>query len=156
MSQKIEIIEKLKQTRQEIKDLVADIPPEKEIYPEWGLKELLAHFAGWDDATAAGVRGCLAGENPIIVAPRGPNEYNARTVSERESLPLGHIIKEWELNRKLLLDLVEQIPEDKFDTQTIYPWGEEGTLADLALGMAEHELFHIGEIRELKPGLVAE
>lgn len=154
MSQKAEIIEKLTKTRQEIKDLVADIPPEKEIYPEWGLKELLAHFAGWDDATAAGVRGCLAGDNPIIVAPRGPNEYNARTVSERESLPLGHIIKEWELNRKLLLDLVEKIPEDKFDTHTVYPWTEEGTLADLILGMAEHELFHIGEIRELKPGLV--
>jgi len=154
MNQKAEIIEKLIKTRQEIKDLVADIPPEKEIYPEWGLKELLAHFAGWDDATAAGVRGCLAGENPIIVAPRGPNEYNARTVSERESLPLGHIIKEWELNRELLLSLAQKIPEDKFDTQTIYPWGEEGTLADLILGMAEHELFHIGEIRELKPGLV--
>ncbi len=156
MSQKTEIIEKLKQTRQELKDLVADIPPEKEIYPEWGLKELLAHFAGWDDATIASVRGCLAGQNPIIVAPRGADEYNARTVSERETLPLGHIIKEWELNRELLLDLVEQIPEEKFDTQTIYPWGEEGMLGNLIIGMAEHELFHIGEVSELKPGLMAE
>ena len=156
MSQKTEIIEKLTRTRQEIKELIADIPPEKEIYPEWGLKELLAHFAGWDDATIAGVRGCLSGQNPIIVAPRGPNDYNARTVSERESLPLGHIIKEWELNRELLLDLVQQIPEDKFDTETIYPWGEEGSLGDLILGMAGHELFHIREISELKPGLMGQ
>jgi len=154
MSQKNEIIEKLIKTRQELKDLVADIAPEKEIYPEWGVKELLAHFAGWDDAAIAGVRGALAGKNPIIVAPRGPDDYNARTVSERESLPLGHIIKEWELNRELLLDLVNQIPEEKFDTQTIYPWGEEGLLGNLIVGMAEHELFHIGEIRELKPGLM--
>jgi hypothetical protein len=154
MSKKAEIIAKLVQTRQELKNLVADIPPEKEIYPEWSVKELLAHFAGWDDAAVAGVRGVLAGKNPIIVAPLGPDDYNARTVSERESLPLAHIIKEWELNRELLLDLVEQIPEDKFDTQTIYPWGEEGTLGDLILGMAGHELFHIGEIRELKPGLM--
>lgn len=155
MSKKAEIIEKLLKTRQELKDLVADIAPEKEIYPEWGVKELLAHFAGWDDAAIAGVRGALAGKNPIIVAPRGADDYNARTVSERESLPLGHIIKEWALNRELLLDLVEQIPENKFDTQTIYPWGEEGTLGDLIVGMAEHELFHIGEISELKPGLMA-
>jgi hypothetical protein len=154
MSKKTEIIEKLTKTRQELTDLVADIPPEKEIYPEWGLKELLAHFAGWDDAAIAGVRGALAGKDPIIVAPLGPNDYNARTVSERETLPLPHIIKEWKLNRELLLDLVEQIPEDKFDTQTVYPWGEEGTLANLIIGMAEHELFHIGEVRELKPGLV--
>ena len=154
MSTKAEIIEKLVKTRQELKDLVADIPPEKEIYPEWGLKELLAHFAGWDDAAAAGVRGALAGKDPIIVAPLGPNDYNARTVSERETLPLAHIIKEWELNRELLLDLVEQIPEDKLDTMTVYPWGEEGKLGDLIVGMAEHELFHIGEVRELKPGLM--
>lgn len=154
MGKKTEILEKLKQTRQELKDLVSDIPPEKEIYPEWGLKELLAHFAGWDDATIAGVRGCLSGQDPIIVAPRGADDYNARTVSERESLPLGHIIKEWELNRELLLDLVEQIHEEKFDTQTIYPWGEEGTLGEMILGMAGHELFHIGEILELKPGLM--
>ena len=154
MSQEAEIIAKLKETRQEIKELLSDIPPEKEIYPEWGLKELLAHFAGWDDATLTGVRGCLAGQNPIIIAPRGADDYNARTVSERETLPIGHIIKEWELNRELLLDLVKQIPEEKFDTQTIYPWGEEGTLANLVLGMAGHELFHIGEIKELKPGLL--
>ena len=154
MSQKTEIVAKLLKTRQELKDLVADIPPEKEIYPEWGLKELLAHFAGWDDAAAAGVRGALAGEDPIIVAPRGPNDFNARTVSERETLPLGLIIKEWEHNRKELLELAESVPEDKYDTRTIYPWGEEGTLGELILGMAEHELYHIAEIKELKPGLM--
>ncbi len=154
MSKRAEILEKLRRTRQELTDLVSDIPPEKEIYPEWGLKELLAHFAGWDDATLSGVRACLAGKNPIIIAPLGPDDYNSRTVNEREALPLGHIIKEWELNRELLLDLVKQIPEDKLDTRTVYPWGEEGTLANLVLGMAEHELFHIGEIRELKPGLI--
>jgi len=156
MSQKEEIIKKLKQTRQELKDLVADIPPEKEIYPTWKLKELLAHFAGWDDAAADGVRSALTGEDPIIVAPRGQDDYNARTVSERETLPLGHIIKEWELNRDLLMDLVEQVPEEKLDTQTVYPWGEKGTLANLVLGMAEHELYHIAEIKELKPSLIAQ
>ena len=155
MSQKAEIIKKLVQTRQELTDLVADIPPEKEIYPEWGVKELLAHFAGWDDAAVAGVQGALNGENPIIVAPRGPDDYNARTVSERETLPLELIIKEWEHNREALMALVESVPEDKFDTQTVYPWGEEGSLADLILGMAGHELYHIAEIRELKPGLMA-
>ncbi len=154
MSKKAEIIEKLTQTRQEVKDLVSDIPPEKEIYPKWRIKELLAHFAGWDDATAAGVRGCLAGQDPIIIAPLGADDYNSRTVSEREALPLKHIVKEWELNRELLMDLVEQIPEEKFDTHTVYPWGEEGTLANLVLGMADHELFHIGEIKELKPSLM--
>ncbi len=154
MNKKAEVMEKLRKTRQELTDLVSDIPPEKEIYPEWRVKELLAHFAGWDDAAAAGVRGCLNGENPIIVAPRGPDDYNSRTVSERETLPLGHIIKEWELNRKLLMELVEEIPEDKLETLTIYPWGEEGKLVDLILGMAGHELFHINEIRELKPGLI--
>ena len=154
MSQKAEIIEKLLQTRKELSDLVADIPPEKEIYPEWRVKELLAHFAGWDDAATAGIRGALSGEDPIIVAPRGPDDYNARTVSERETLPLELIIKEWEHNRQELLELAESVPVDKYDTRTIYPWGEEGTLGELIMGMAEHELYHIAEIRELKPGLM--
>ena len=155
MSKKNEIFEKLQKTRQELADLLSDIPPEKEIYPEWKLKELLAHFAGWDDAVLIGARACLAGENPIIIAPLGPDDYNRRTVNERESLPLGHIVKEWELNRELLMNLIEEIDEDKFDTDTIYPWGEEGSLGDLILGMAGHELYHIGEISELKPGLMA-
>ena len=125
MSEKTEILEKLQKPRQELTDLVTDIPPEKEIYPEWRLKELLAHFAGWDDAVLIGARACLAGENPIVIAPLGPDDYNRRTVNEREALPLDHIIKEWELNRELLMDLIETIPEDKFGTQTIYPWGDE-------------------------------
>ena len=153
MSQKAEIIEKLNTTRQELKDLLADIPPEKEIYPDWGIKELLAHFTGWDDAAAAGVRGALAGEDPIILAPRGPDDFNARTVSERETLPLDLIIKEWEHNRQELLELTEQVPEEKFDIHTVYPWGEEGTLANLILGMAWHEHFHINEIKEQHPEL---
>ena len=154
MGKKEELVTLLQNTRKELAALVSDIPEEKEIYPTWRVKELLAHFAGWDDAAIAGVRGCLAGQNPIIVAPLGPNDYNARTVTERESLPLGHIIKEFDLNRELLVDLVKQIPEEKFVTITVYPWGEEGPLEDLVRGMAEHELFHIREIKELKPGLV--
>ena len=140
MSIKDEIIEELKRTRQELTDLVSDIPPEKEIYPEWRLKELLAHFAGWDDAALAGVRSCLAGKDPIIVAP----------------LPLSHIVKEWQLNRELLIDLTAQIPEEKFEITTVFPWGETGTLAEMIRGISGHELFHIGEVRELKPKLMGE
>ncbi len=154
MSKKNEILEKLQKTRQELTDLLSNIPPEKEIYPEWKLKELLAHFAGWDDAVLIGARACLAGENPIVIAPLGPDDYNRRTVTEREALPLEHIIKEWELNRELLLNLVEQIDDGKFATATIYPWGDEGTLGELILGMAGHEIYHIREIDELKPGLI--
>jgi hypothetical protein len=156
MSIKDEIIEELKRTRQELTDLVSDIPPEKEIYPEWRLKELLAHFAGWDDAALAGVRSCLAGKDPIIVAPLGPNDYNAKTVSEREALPLSHIVKEWQLNRELLIDLTAQIPEEKFEITTVFPWGETGTLAEMIRGISGHELFHIGEVRALKPKLMGE
>ncbi|GAB4423704.1 MAG: hypothetical protein Kow002_13300 [Anaerolineales bacterium] len=155
MGQKEKLIELLQDTRKELADLVSDIPEDKEIYPSWRIKELLAHFAGWDDAAVAGVRACLAGQNPIIVAPLGPDDYNRRTVSEREALPLGHIIKEFDLNRELLIDLVKQVPEEKLEIQTVYPWGEEGTLENLVRGMAEHELFHIREIKALKPKLIA-
>ena len=36
MSKKAENLKKLNDTRQELNDLVKDIRPDKEIYPEWG------------------------------------------------------------------------------------------------------------------------
>ncbi len=150
MLSKAQLIEHLKTTRQQLADLVSDIPPEEKIYPEWRVKELLAHFAGWDDAVLIALRAFLNGREPVVVAPRGVNDYNARTVEERESLPLAHIVKEWQLNRELLLDLIAQIPEEKFQSKVIYPWGEEGTLYDLVKGQADHDLYHLNEIQQMR------
>ncbi|GAB4534012.1 MAG: hypothetical protein Fur0018_23700 [Anaerolineales bacterium] len=150
MSTKTALLAHLKESRQKLADLVREIPPEEKIYPAWRVKELLAHFAGWDDAVLIALRAFLNGREPVVVAPRGVDDYNARTVEERQALPLSHIIKEWQLNRELLLDLVEQIPEDKFQARVIYPWGEEGILYNLIEGQAGHDLYHWNEIRQAR------
>ncbi len=149
MSGRDTLIAQLEHSRQELADLIAGIPEDRFIYPAWRVKELLAHFAGWDDAVLIALRAFLNGQEPIVVAPRGADDYNARTVQERQSLPLAHIVSEWRLTRERLLNLVRKIPEDKLDAVVVYPWGEEGPLRDLLAGQAEHERYHSREIRTL-------
>ncbi len=147
MSTKAALLAHLKESRQKLADLVSAIPPEEKIYPEWRVKELLAHFAGWDDAVLIALRAFLNGSEPIVVAPRGADDYNARTVEERSPLPLEHIIREWQLNRELLLNLISQVPEEKLQATVVYPWGEEGVLYTLLESQAQHEEYHYAEIQ---------
>ncbi len=149
MSGRDTLIAQLEDSRRELAGLIAGIPEDRFIYPAWRVKELLAHFAGWDDAVLIALRAFLNGQEPIVVAPRGADEYNARTVQERQSLPLAHIVSEWRLTRERLLNLIRKIPAEQLDAAVVYPWGETGPLRGLLAGQAEHERYHSREIRAL-------
>ena len=56
------LIERLQHARKPLEDLLPKAPPEKEIYANWTVKELLAHLTGWDDVTIEALQAHGRGE----------------------------------------------------------------------------------------------
>ena len=154
MVTKEELLKWLADSHKKLEQLVAQVDKEKEIYPEWTIREILAHFTGWDDAVVASLKSHAAGGIPTVVAERGPDVYNAATVTERESLGFDLIYREWQTTHEQLKIAIQNLPPEKMEESIVFPWGQNGTIEDLVIGLtAEHETAHIEEIMELLKGI---
>ena len=147
MQNKTQIIDRFNQARDEVRALLPDIDTHLEIYPGWTIKEVLAHLAGWDDATILALKAFLAGDAPPVPAGRGIDPYNAQTVAERANLNYEQIVREWGLVREQITPLLEELTDEKMAVTIVAPWGDSMTVADMITVMAAHEEEHAHAIR---------
>ncbi len=143
------LIQDLQRLREHMRRVVAQADTNREIYPHWRMKEVLDHLTGWDDAAVASLQAHVDGREPPVPAGRGINDYNARTVSEREALDLRHTIQEWEVTRQQLIDRLHSLPSAKIAEPFIFPWGMNGTVEEIVNILIEHEEEHAAEIEGL-------
>lgn len=150
MQEKTNLIQQLDEAREKMRAVLADIDIQMEIYPGWTIKQVLAHIAGWDDATISSLRAHAGGDEPATPAVRGIDFYNAQSVATRDALSYDHVIKEWELARDQLKTAINEMPPERFKESLIFPWGETGSIAQLVAIFAAHEEEHAEEIQEVK------
>lgn len=136
----------LDETRSNIEKLLPDIDPQKEIYPGWTIKDMLAHMTGWDDVIIDSLRAHVIDRPPTFPAISSLDEYNASTVSSRKELDFEHVLGEWLLTRKLLLTIIEQLTEERFLSPVIVPWGGKSTVTNLVDIFRVHEEEHTQDI----------
>ncbi|HEY2980522.1 MAG TPA: maleylpyruvate isomerase N-terminal domain-containing protein [Anaerolineales bacterium] len=136
------LIRRLNQSRGHLDELIAAVPRDKQIYPNWTLKEFLAHLSGWDDSTIEALRAHARGEPVGTTVARGIDAYNAQTVSTRAELDLEHILKEWATTRQSLLQALRDLPDEKFNVPLNMPWGETGSVAYFIEIFVDHDEEH--------------
>ncbi len=142
------LLHRLDETRQTIEEILPTLPKDREIYPGWTIKEMLAHMTGWDDATIDSLRAHVVDRPPSVPVIRSLDEYNLGTVSSRNDLDYDQVVKEWRLTRQVLRTIIEQMPADKFQPRLVVPWGEKTTVTFLVDMFREHEEEHIHDILE--------
>ena len=149
MNEREALIQQLVEARAEIAALLPEIDPQKHIYPDWTVKELLAHMTGWDDAVIASLRAHIGGMEPGTPASRGIDVYNAETVSTRESINFEAVKREWEQTRSILLDILRDMTEEKYMQPLVVPWGGDASVAQLIRVFIHHETEEHGkDLRE--------
>ena len=149
MEERTLLIQQLAQAHEKMRAVLADVDTQMEIYSHWTIKHVLAHIAGWDDASIASLRAHVAGDEPGAPAARGIDFYNAQAVETREPLRYDQVVKEWELARGQLETIINEMPPEKFKEPLLFAWGQTGTIAQLGAIFARHEERHAEEIRKL-------
>lgn len=150
MNSREALIARLEHSRAMMLAHLDEIDKNRKIYPLWTVREILAHLSGWDDATIAFIRTILEGGQPgLTLAAQGIDVYNAETVSTREGLGYDHIYREYLETRRILLELIRQMPEELVTQPYILPWGGYGTLFDMVNIFAPHEEEHAKDVRKI-------
>jgi hypothetical protein len=150
MASKDELIQQLEESHERIEKLVAQVDRDVEVYPGWTIREILAHFTGWDDAVLASLKSHAAGGVPTVAAERGPDVYNAATVTEREALSFEHIYKEWQHTHEQLKIAIRELPPEKMEEQIVFPWGQTGSVEILVRSLTTgHEDSHAQDIEKV-------
>lgn len=152
MDETAHLIEMLDKSRALMRELVNETTEKTPVYPPWTMKHLLAHIAGWDDASAASLRALVEGREPATPAIRGIDHYNAESVATREHLPYDRIVHEWELAREQFKAAIRAVPAGKLNAPLLLPWSRTGSAAGLVHIMIEHEEEHAAEIRQMRAG----
>jgi uncharacterized protein (TIGR03083 family) len=142
------LIQQLEDSRQELWSVISNFLPQQEIYPGWTLKEMLAHLAGWDEATIASLRihlGDLEGGAPAAL---GINAFNTESVETRKGLTLEQVTAESEQTREQLKALLRTVPSDRLEEELVASWGPTVTVRNLIRVFIHHERAHAQEIRD--------
>ncbi len=150
MDKRNALITRLEHSRAMMLTHLDELDKNRKIYPLWTVREILAHLSGWDDATIAFIHTILEGGQPgLTLAAQGIDVYNAEIVATREGLDYDHIYREYLQTRRVLLDLIRQMPEELVTEQYGLPWGGYGTLVDMVNIFAPHEEEHAEDVRKI-------
>ena len=149
--ERLELIRQLDESRAILCELLADIPPQTEIYSGWRLREFYAHLTGWDDVVTLSLREHAAGRIPATPVVNGIRAYNAESVQTRETLDYEHIVREWATAREQLEAALRDFPPDRLEEPLLFPWGQTGSVRELVEVLVHHEgTEHADELRDWK------
>jgi len=146
MDLKSALIQRLDEARHNLETVIPRVDKNKQIYPNWTLKQMLDHIAGWDDAIVTSLRAHVDGQVPGTPADRGIDYYNEQTVESRESLDFDRTYREFLASRRLLKQAIQEAPEEKLAMPFVVPWGPTGTISEVIEIFAGHEEEHTADI----------
>ena len=150
MKRKEKLIGWLEESHQNIEKLVSQVDQKLEIYPGWTIREILAHFTGWDDAVITSLKSHAVGGVPTVVAEGDHNFHNTTTLAQREVFSFERIYQDWQQTHEQLKIAIRDLPPGKIEAQFVFPWGQTGNIEDLVIGLTtEHEMSHMQDIRAL-------
>lgn len=147
--EKQQLLEELETSRNRLNRLIEKFHLDWQIYPQWKLKEMIDHIAGWDDAVIASLRSHAQGAVPAVTALYGIDRYNADTVVTRETLPYDRSLQEFHKTREILCQVIQELSEELFAQPLVLPWGPTGTVANVVKIFVQHEHEHADDLEAI-------
>jgi hypothetical protein len=123
----------------------ADTP----IAENWTVKEVVAHVAVWDAISAAALRALARGETPAVDAV-DIEAISARAVAACATRSDEEVMAQWEQARADLVALLDDVPVALLEESFRFPWGPRGTVAEMVVVLAQHELEHAVELEYMQ------
>jgi hypothetical protein len=138
--------ELLDETRRETELVVSGVDPERVVHSEnplWRVRDVIGHLGVWTGEAAQSVRAhSEGGEYHCISSEAKYDEYNASAVDERRTWTVEQVWGEYQRSHDQLKSLVENMSNEEWEREMLYPWNEVGTTWKLIEVMMKHEVEH--------------
>jgi hypothetical protein len=144
------LINRLTETHYGIQKIIERIDLEIQVYddPVWRVRDIIGHIATWDREMIKTLQAFLDETEYIIPGiEENESDFNEIAVEEQRKLSTQHILDEWSLARKDFLAVIQDIPDNRFPGDFVFPWGDErGSIRILLDYFIEHDEEHRDEI----------
>ena len=147
-AEKNELLERLAGSNAAIRKIIADRDMEIQVYsdPDWQIRDILGHIATWDREVTKSLRAFTAG-GEYCIPDLDEDSFNEQAVLEQRKLSTQQIFLEWEQAREDFNKAIQEIPDQLFPGELLYPWGDErGDIPELVEFMIKHDDEHREEI----------
>ena len=121
MNTKESLINIMESSHQRILQVISKIKTDREIYPGWTSKEVLAHLSGWDELVINYLESIIAGQVPAVIEGLDIDEYNLQAVKKRSGMDYDRVYQEYKDLRKNLLKLISSVPDDQVEISQMLP-----------------------------------
>lgn len=113
-----EMREAMHATREELMDLLESIPDDKYLVPnafnKWSLRDVIAHFIGWERLAIERVKVLKQGGLPEAIRSEDADAINAQFVQVFDVQQKSALLNELESTREELVAALEDINEEEF------------------------------------------
>lgn len=148
--EKKRLLERLSEAHQDVTVTLKEVDLEMPVFKDtgWLVRDILGHLATWDRETAKSLSAYQAGSE-YLIPDFDEDAFNQRAVSEGRKLSGQQILDEFEGANNELKSAIQELPDDRFTGELLYPWGDErGDIATLVEYMIEHAVEHNDEIKQ--------
>ena len=113
---------------------------------DWQIRDIIWHIAVWDRQVTKSIRAFKDGGEYAILA-LNEDDFNERAFQEGRKLTEEQVIEGYEQGRADFKASVQELPQEKYSEDLLYPWGDErGDVSQLVEYMVEHDAEHRDEI----------
>jgi DinB superfamily len=143
------LIAKMERSRVRLNAVLEKVTPQAEIYPNWKVKQVMDHIAGWDELVYLSLSAYSLGEKPSVSVKGGIDHYNAESVAARKALSLEQSRQAYDAARERVLEILRELPLEMLTKKYPAPWGGMCTVNSIVKIFASHELEHAKQIEEV-------
>ena len=145
---KRQLIERLTETHSSIRAIIKRTDLDICVYTDtdWRIKDILGHITTWDRQATQSLIAFKAGKD-YSIPDLDEDAFNHQAFLEGRKMSAQQNLNEWEQARKDFIAAIQDIPQDRFSGDLLYPWGDErGSIATLVEFMVGHDIEHRDEM----------
>ncbi len=143
------LIGALESGHEELIDLVKKFPSDKRevaLFDRWSLKDMLAHFSGWNTLDTYHTECVRDGENFEWIYDE--DAFNAEEVAKRKNLNWEEVFEEFDQSGKRMVEVFKTLPDDAWDRKC-GPDGKYSPRSFLESHVEHYNESHILPIKEV-------
>ncbi|MCP4543284.1 MAG: DinB family protein [Chloroflexi bacterium] len=145
------MLTKLAKSRRDLHQAVKGLSEEEmtqvQVEGVWTIKDVLGHIASWEEICLEPLRPYADGKPFQVADVKDYLASNEGLVAGKQDTPLDAIVDELNTIRQELAATVSKLSVEQWERTVIFPWGDEGTVAELLDELYEHELEHLNAIQ---------
>ena len=149
---KEDMLAKLAESRRDLHRATEDLSEEEmtqvQVEGVWTIKDVLGHIASWEEICLEPLRRYADGDPFEVEVIKDYLILNEELAARKQGIPLDVILDELDATSQKLVATASKLSAEQWEQRVLFPWGDEGAVAEMLDELYQHELEHVHAIQQ--------